>query len=153
MQGVASFAVQLGAFAPHGMVRRGKASRGLAGQAKARRGRYGLRTQRVALATVLIGVLGRIARCYADSKQGLCSANIGFGTNCRRCGTVAELWHDPGVITLARIVLRLLADLASLVARSATPLTRHRIGEHLEVRARSVPGGLHHEYLPAPALA
>jgi transposase InsO family protein len=39
------------------------------------------------------------------------------------------------------------------VVRSAPPLTRHRIGERLGVRARSVLGGLHHEYLPAPALA
>jgi hypothetical protein len=41
----------------------------------------------------------------------------------------------------------------SEVVSSATPLTRHRIGELLGVRARSVLGGLHHEYLPAPALA
>jgi hypothetical protein len=92
------------------------------------------------------------------------------------------------VIVLARIVLRLLADLAGLVVLSlrprrvdaatlvslallsrlfdsgvpdspseivpsATPLTRHRISELLGVRARPVLGGLHHEYLPAPALA
>ena len=41
----------------------------------------------------------------------------------------------------------------SEVAPSATPLTRHRIGECLGVRARSVLGGLHHEYLLAPAFA
>jgi len=35
----------------------------------------------------------------------------------------------------------------------ATRLTHHRIGERLGVRARSVLGGLHHEYLPAPAWA
>jgi hypothetical protein len=29
-------------------------------------------------------------------------------------------------------------------------MTRHRIGECLGVRARSVLGGLHHEYLLAP---
>jgi len=40
------------------------------------------------------------------------------------------------VIVLARIVLRLFADLAGLV-----------------VRVGSVPVGLHHEYLLAPALA
>jgi hypothetical protein len=40
------------------------------------------------------------------------------------------------VIALARIVLRLLADLAGLV-----------------VRVGSVLGGLHHEYLLVPALA
>jgi len=57
------------------------------------------------------------------------------------------------VVALARIVLRLLADLASLVVPSATPPTRHRIRERLGVRARSVLGGLHHEYLLAPALA
>jgi hypothetical protein len=92
------------------------------------------------------------------------------------------------VIVLARIVLRLLADLAGLVVLSlrprrvdaamrvslallsrlfdsgvpdppseivpsATPPTRYRVGEPLGVRARSVLGGLHHEYLPAPALA
>jgi len=57
------------------------------------------------------------------------------------------------VIALARIVLRSLADLAGLVVPSATPLTRHRIGERLRVRARSVLGGLHHEYLLAPASA
>ena len=39
------------------------------------------------------------------------------------------------------------------VVPSATPLTRHRIGEPLGVRARSVLGGLHHEYLLVPALA
>jgi len=36
---------------------------------------------------------------------------------------------------------------------SATPLTRHQIAERLEVRAKSVLGGLHHEYLLAPLLA
>jgi len=55
------------------------------------------------------------------------------------------------VIALARIVLRVFADLAGLVVPSATPLTRYRIGERLGVRAKSVPVGLHHEYLPAPA--
>ncbi len=38
------------------------------------------------------------------------------------------------------------------VVSSAKSLTRHRLGERLEVRARSVLGGLHHEYLLAPAL-
>jgi len=57
------------------------------------------------------------------------------------------------VIALARIALRLLADLADLVVPSATPLSRHRIGERHGVRARSVLGGLHHEYVLAPALA
>jgi hypothetical protein len=40
-----------------------------------------------------------------------------------------------------------------VVLKSATPLTRHRIGERLGVRAGSVLGGLHHEYLLAPAWA
>jgi len=44
-------------------------------------------------------------------------------------------------------------DPPSEVVPSATPPTRHRLGEHLSVRARSVLGGLHHEYLPAPAWA
>jgi len=44
-------------------------------------------------------------------------------------------------------------DPPSEVVPSATPLTRHRIGERLGVRARSVLGGLHHQYPPAPALA
>jgi hypothetical protein len=44
-------------------------------------------------------------------------------------------------------------DPPSEVVPSVTPLTRHRLGERLGVRARSVLGGLHHEYLPAPALA
>jgi len=57
------------------------------------------------------------------------------------------------VIALARIVLRIFADLASLVVPSATPPTRHRIGERRGVRARSVLGGLHHEYLLVHALA
>jgi transposase InsO family protein len=39
------------------------------------------------------------------------------------------------------------------VASPATPPTRRRIGERLTVRARSVPGGLHHESLLAPAWA
>jgi hypothetical protein len=39
------------------------------------------------------------------------------------------------------------------VVPSETPLTRHRIGERLRVRARSVLGGLHHEYLLTPASA
>jgi hypothetical protein len=57
------------------------------------------------------------------------------------------------MIVPARIVLRLLADLAGLVALSATSLTRHRIGERLGVRASSLLGGLHHEYVLVPALA
>jgi len=57
------------------------------------------------------------------------------------------------VIALARIVLRSLADLAGLVAPSATPLTRHRIGERLGVRVGSLPGGSPHEYLLVPASA
>ena len=57
------------------------------------------------------------------------------------------------MIALARIVLQLFVDLAGLVVPSATTMTRHRIGERLAVRARSVLGGLHHEYLPAPASA
>jgi len=57
------------------------------------------------------------------------------------------------VIALARIALRLLADLADLVVPSATPLSRHRIGQRHGVRARSVLGGLHHEYRLAPASA
>ncbi len=36
---------------------------------------------------------------------------------------------------------------------SAMPMTRHRIGERLGVRARSVLGGLRHEYRLVPALA
>ena len=44
-------------------------------------------------------------------------------------------------------------DPPSEVVPSATQLTRHRIGECLGVRARSVLGGLHHEYLRVPALA
>jgi hypothetical protein len=56
------------------------------------------------------------------------------------------------VIALARIDFRLSADLASLVASSATPLTRHRIGESLAVRAESAPGGSRHEHLRVPAL-
>ena len=44
-------------------------------------------------------------------------------------------------------------DPPSVVLQSATPLTRHRIGERLDVRVRSVLGGLHHEYLLASASA
>jgi len=71
----------------------------------------------------------------------------------RRTGQSSTPVYNRGVIVLARIVLRILANRAGLVAPSATPLIRDRIGEHLSVRARSVLGGLHHEYLPAPALA
>jgi hypothetical protein len=39
-----------------------------------------------------------------------------------------------------------------MVVPPATQLTRDRIGEHLSVRARSVLGGLHHEYSLVPAL-
>jgi hypothetical protein len=46
----------------------------------------------------------------------------------------------------------LFADLAGLVVPSATPPTR-RIVERLRVRAGSVLGGLHHQYLPAPVSA
>ena len=42
---------------------------------------------------------------------------------------------------------------AGLVVPSATPCTRRRIGESLGVRAGSVPGGSHHEYLRALASA
>ena len=38
------------------------------------------------------------------------------------------------------------------VVPSAIPMTRLRIGERLGVRARSVLGGLHHEYRLAAAL-
>jgi hypothetical protein len=55
------------------------------------------------------------------------------------------------VIALARIVVRSIADLAGLVVPSATPLTRHRTGDSLGVRAGSVLGGLHHDHLRAPA--
>ena len=44
-------------------------------------------------------------------------------------------------------------DSPSDVVPSAKSLTRHRIGERLAVCVRSVLGGLHHEYLPAPVLA
>jgi putative transposase len=44
-------------------------------------------------------------------------------------------------------------DPPSQLVPSDTRLTRHRIGERLRVRARSVLGGLHHEYLLAPASA
>jgi hypothetical protein len=63
------------------------------------------------------------------------------------------LWHDRDVMGLARIVVQLFADLAGLVVPPVTPLTRHRIGERLGMRARAVLGGLHHEYQLAPASA
>ena len=44
-------------------------------------------------------------------------------------------------------------DPPSEAAPYATPMTRHRIGERLGVRASSVLGGLHHEYLLVPASA
>jgi len=44
-------------------------------------------------------------------------------------------------------------DPPSEVVPSATQQARHRIGEPLGVRARSVLGGLHHDYLLAPAMA
>jgi transposase InsO family protein len=44
-------------------------------------------------------------------------------------------------------------DPPSEVVRSATQLSRHRIGERFVVRARSLLGGLHHEYLLVPAMA
>jgi hypothetical protein len=40
-----------------------------------------------------------------------------------------------------------------VLVRPATPPTRHRIGERLGVRTRSVLGGLHREYVLVPALA
>jgi len=43
---------------------------------------------------------------------------------------------------------------ASIAAGSGeTQPTRHRIGERFGVRARSVLGGLHHEFVLVPALA
>jgi putative transposase len=44
-------------------------------------------------------------------------------------------------------------DPPAKVVPSVTSLTRHRIGERLAVRATSVLGGLHHEYLLAPTSA
>jgi hypothetical protein len=44
-------------------------------------------------------------------------------------------------------------DPPSELVPSDTRFTRHRIGERLRVGARSVLGGLHHEYLLTPALA
>jgi len=38
-----------------------------------------------------------------------------------RCGAFADLWHERGVIALARVVLRLLADLGGLVVLSLRP--------------------------------
>jgi len=55
------------------------------------------------------------------------------------------------VIAPVRIVIRPPADLAGLVAPSATPPTRRRIGERLGVRAGSVPGGSQREHLSAHA--
>ena len=49
---------------------------------------------------------------------------------------------DPGV-----------PDPPSKLVPAETPLTRHRIGERFAVSGRSVLGGLHHEYLLAPASA
>jgi hypothetical protein len=51
------------------------------------------------------------------------------------------------------MVVGSLADPAGLVVPSATPLTRHRMGEHVSVGTRSVRGGFDHEYLLAPASA
>ena len=58
------------------------------------------------------GLAARSANRY------LCSANIGSGTNGPRREAFAGLWHDRAVIVLAQIVVRLLADLAGLVALS-----------------------------------
>jgi transposase InsO family protein len=44
-------------------------------------------------------------------------------------------------------------DSPSQVVPSETPPIRHPISERLAVRARSALGGLHHEYLLAPASA
>ena len=44
-------------------------------------------------------------------------------------------------------------DPPSGVEPSGTPLARHRIGERPRVHARSVLGGLHHQYQLSPALA
>ena len=44
-------------------------------------------------------------------------------------------------------------DPPSEVVPSATPRSRHRIGEHVRVHARSVLGGLHYGYPLVPALA
>jgi putative transposase len=44
-------------------------------------------------------------------------------------------------------------DPPSEVVPPATSRARHRIGERLAVRVRSVLGGLHHEYLLVPASA
>jgi len=90
------------------------------------------------------------ARVFAATWH-LRSANIRSGTNRLRRGTFADLRHDRGVIASAQIVLRSLADMVGLVVPSATPPTRHRIGERLGVRVGSAPGGSNHERLPAPA--
>jgi hypothetical protein len=42
-------------------------------------------------------------------------------------------------------------DPPKAVVPPVTQPARHRIGERLGVRARSLLGGLHHEYLPVPA--
>jgi putative transposase len=44
-------------------------------------------------------------------------------------------------------------DPPSGIVQSAIELSRHRIGERFVVRARSLLGGLHHEYLLVPAMA
>lgn len=61
----------LGAFVPCGVVRQGKARLGGVRHLGACRGVawYGLRTQRVASATALLGALMRIVGCSGDAKQ------------------------------------------------------------------------------------
>jgi hypothetical protein len=66
---------------------------------------------------------------------------------------VVKLWNERSVVALVRIFLWVLANRAGLGVPSATPLTRHRIGERLGVRASSVLGGMHCEKVQAPALA
>jgi len=53
-----------------------------------------------------------------------------------RTDPVAGPSASVGAIALARIVLRSPVDLAGFVVPSATPPTRRRIGERLDVRAQ-----------------
>ncbi len=62
-------------------------------------------------------------------------------------------WTPDAGQSSTPVYTQLLADLAGLVVPSATPLTRRRISERLGVRAGSVLGALHHEYLLVPVWA
>ena len=68
-----------------------------------------------AMGIVILSELSQLTR------KVLCSANTRFRSTSTGNAAMGRLWHHRSVIVLLRVVLRLLADLAGLIALSVRP--------------------------------